>query len=479
MFRNRCIVIFAPGLVLLVLFGRWAQADTGALTQLAYIKPPASAPVPRFLADTGLAFQYPSLGAMYESGSTSATIFRDLDGDGDFSTGPVATQVINPAGKAVRGIDIEGDTLALGVDTYDGKNARNAGAVFIYQWNSVNNTWQRTAILTNKVKDQRMGASVELDGDMLVSTTSVSPNKAIIYRASGGNWSLIDSQEGKNSSLLDSDCAGCGVLSFPGTSVAFGVETGPGRRLQVDASANLVVIGDQAMDSLAGRVFVVKAQGGNWSNVSGVSVAQLTPFLRDPGDRFGTSVSLVQLGEEHVLAVGANQEDGDGSGPADNSAPGAGAVYIFETVNGVWPAHETAYLKAADSRPSLYLGVSLALDSSSTNLYVGASEFHAADCAASGHPAPGGGTLYHFSKASGAWAEVQSIRGSNTECLDNSTGDYFGFELAYDAFTQTLMVAAPDEDGQKSNTVMPVGPAGPDSDDDSDDGAGSIYQFGL
>jgi hypothetical protein len=83
-------------------------------------------------------------------------------------------------------------------------------------------------------------------------------------------------------------------------------------------------------------------------------------------------------------------------------------------------------------------GASLAFDSTGTNLYIGAPEsFLTSDCAATGHPPPGGGVLYHFSKATGVWAEVQFLKGSNTECLNDSTGDFFGWEMAHDALTDT------------------------------------------
>lgn len=74
-----------------------------------------------------------------------------------------------------------------------------------------------------------------------------------------------------------------------------------------------------------------------------------------------------------TIVVGAPWERSDGSGPSNNSAAAAGAVYVFGRNATVAPSgwSQQAYLKAPDTQPGDWFGASVAIDDST--IAVGAS----------------------------------------------------------------------------------------------------------
>ena len=73
----------------------------------------------------------------------------------------------------------------------------------------------------------------------------------------------------------------------------------------------------------SGAVYVFSMDENNWSQQ-----AYLRASNSDVEDGFGPSNGLDISG--NFILVGANYEDGDGSNPEDNSAPEAGAAYVFD-----------------------------------------------------------------------------------------------------------------------------------------------------
>src|SRR4030095_9700214 len=71
-----------------------------------------------------------------------------------------------------------------------------------------------------------------------------------------------------------------------------------------------------------------------------------------------------------TLAVGAYQEDGNGTDPANNAAVDAGAVYVFSRTGIAWgvPVYLKASIPDADDR----FGVCVALSADGDMLAVGA-----------------------------------------------------------------------------------------------------------
>jgi hypothetical protein len=102
----------------------------------------------------------------------------------------------------------------------------------------------------------------------------------------------------------------------------------------------------------------------------------IVPITVNPQDYFGNSVALSQDGQ--ILAVSAHWEDGDGSGPQDDSVPDSGAVYMFALEGGAWV--ERHYIKAHNPGASVVnpfaygdlFGWDLDLSADGTLLAVGA-----------------------------------------------------------------------------------------------------------
>ena len=116
------------------------------------------------------------------------------------------------------------------------------------------------------------------------------------------------------------------------------------------------VNGDQTNNNAAnsGAVYVFTRSAGVWTQQ-----AYLKASNTEAGDQFGVSVAI----SGDTLAVGAMFEASNATGingnQSDNSAPGAGAVYVFTRAAGVWT--QQAYLKASNTDAGDNFGVTVAL----------------------------------------------------------------------------------------------------------------------
>ncbi|MBK9756098.1 MAG: hypothetical protein IPO88_21900 [Nannocystis sp.] len=189
-------------------------------------------------------------------------------------------------------------------------------------------------------------------------------------------------------------------------------------------------------------------------------------------DYFGYGVEL--SGDGSVLAVGAYREgstavgiDGD---QADNSAPGAGAVYLFERdAMQVWT--QRAYIKASNTSKDDWFGKSLALSADGNTLAVAAPQESSAATGIDGDQADDSaqwsGAVYVFTRdAMKVWTQQAYIKASTTDALD-FLGDA-GLSLSADG--SVLAVAA---DGEASNAVG----LGGDQTDNSAQFAGAVYVY--
>jgi hypothetical protein len=153
-------------------------------------------------------------------------------------------------------------------------------------------------------------------------------------------------------------------LSADGNTLAVGA---PG-----EGSNATGIDGDQTDNSAgeAGAVYVFTRSGGVWTQQAYVKASNNDgePF----GDFFGGSVSLSADG--NTLAVGARGEDSNATGidgeQTDNSASGAGAVYVFTRSGGVWT--QQAYVKASNTDSGDGFGGSVSLSADGNTLAVSA-----------------------------------------------------------------------------------------------------------
>jgi hypothetical protein len=157
----------------------------------------------------------------------------------------------------------------------------------------------------------------------------------------------------------------------------------------------------------AGAVYVfTRNNNGNW-----VQQPYLKALNADAGDQFG----LVALSAD-TLAVGAVGEGSSAVGGAgDNSAPNAGAVYVFtRNNNGIWV--QQPYLKSSNADAGDQFGL---VTLSGDTLVVGAvTENSSAFGGAADNSAPDAGAAYVFIRSNGVWIQQPYLKASNANAND-------------------------------------------------------------
>ena len=199
------------------------------------------------------------------------------------------------------------------------------------------------------------------------------------------------------------------------------------------------------------------------------AIGYFKAFNTDPSDLFGQALAVSADG--NTLALGAYVEDSNADGidgdQADNTASGAGAVYIFVRNAGVWS--QQAYIKASNSDANDYFAFTLALSADGNTLAVGAYSEESAATGIDGNQADNTaaatGAAYVFTRNAGSWSQQAYIKASNSEL-----GDYFGYSIALSDDGDTLAVGAYGEDS--SATGINGNQA-----DNTATGSGAVYLY--
>jgi hypothetical protein len=224
-------------------------------------------------------------------------------------------------------------------------------------------------------------------------------------------------------------------------------------------------IQDLTTPLVPGAVYVFASSGMTWTQQAYVKASNTKAE-----DRFGSSVALSSDGS--TLAVGAPQEGSAAIGidgnQADDTAFGAGAVYVFTRDGTSWS--QQAYVKASNTGKNDHFGLRIALSGDGSTLAVGAEE---EDSEASGidgdqtdNSSAGAGAVYVFARSGSTWSHQAYIKASNT----GPEPSYFGASVALSDDGSTLAIGARGEDS---------GATGIDGDetDRSADNAGAVYVF--
>jgi len=176
----------------------------------------------------------------------------------------------------------------------------------------------------------------------------------------------------------------------------------------------------------AGAVYIFRrAVSGEW-----IEEALLKASTIDAGDRFGRALAL----SDNLLVVGAQFEDSSATGingnETDNSAPSAGAAYVFErSAEGDWT--QQAYLKASNTEENDQFGVSVAI--SGETIIVGA-QFEDSNGDEADNSMPNAGAAYVFSRdGGGSWVQQAYLKASNV-----GPQDWFGSAVAIDSDTALI-----------------------------------------
>ena len=191
--------------------------------------------------------------------------------------------------------------------------------------------------------------------------------------------------------------------------------------------------------------------------------AYLKASNTDASDLFGFCVAI----SADTVVVGAFGESSNATGvngnQSDNSAPAAGAVYVFVRNGATWTLQ--AYLKASNSETFDQFGVSVAI--SGDTAVVGAvgedSNATGVNGNQSNNSAISAGAAYVFVRNGATWTQQAYLKASNTDAFDG-----FGVSVAISG--ERIVVGAP---GESSNATGVNG----DQTDNSAFQAGAAYLF--
>ena len=287
---------------------------------------------------------------------------------------------------------------------------------------------------SNTNADDQFGQNVALAGDTLVvgayqersSAAGVNgdqadnsqPNAGAVYvfTRTAGVWTQQAYLKASNTNAVD---------GF-GYSVALSGDT-----LVVGApweSSNATGVNGNQLDNsalYAGAVYVFTRTAGVWTQQ-----AYLKASNTDAGDRFGQGLAI----DGDTLVAGARFEASAASGvngdQSDNSAPIAGAVYVFTRTAGAWA--QQAYLKPSNAGANQNFGGSVAI--AGDLVVVGA---RLEDSNATGingdqgnSSAPDSGAVYLFTRSGGLWTQKDYLKATNSDA-----GDEFGVHVALSGTT--------------------------------------------
>ncbi len=192
----------------------------------------------------------------------------------------------------------------------------------------------------------------------------------------------------------------------------------------------------------------------------------------EAADQFGGSVAI----HGDTMVVGVQFEDSNQTtvtngttASSNNSADGAGAVYIYKRAGSAWV--QEAYLKAPNAGALDGFGVSVAVDGDT--VVVGASGEDSAQTsisnsssASSDNSELSAGAVYVFSRTGTTWSQQAYLKASNAEALD-----MFGANVAISG--DTVVVGALLEKSSQTTITSGV----PASSNNSGSSVGAVYVF--
>lgn len=242
------------------------------------------------------------------------------------------------------------------------------------------------------------GVSSGINGDPAVhDSQSMASGAAYVFiQDSGGQWTQQAYVKASNPGASDAFGAGL-ALSDDGDTLAVGA---PG---ESSSTAGINPAPGPRTLSGAGAAYLFKRSNATWSQLA---------FIK-PGNpmsqaAFGARLSLSGAGG--TLAVAAPSEAGGGRGfnanPADSSAPGAGAVYLFQQGSGSSTWAQKRYLKASNTDAQDLFGTDVALSRDASTMAVGAPGEGSLATGIQGNQADNSGAP---TRVPGGWASVGAV----------------------------------------------------------------------
>jgi len=352
-------------------------------------------------------------------------------------------------------VAVAGDTVVVGVygEDSDGSSpadnsANGSGAAYVFVRSSAAQraagapTWTQQAYLkaSNAQAGDEFGWAVAIAGDTLVvgatgeasngsspaDNSAISAGAAYVFERTGSSWSEQAYLKAANAEA--GDLFGWSVAIVGDTVVVGAIYESSSGGSPADNSA-----------AAAGAAYVFVRSDTTWTQQAYLKAANA-----ESGDVFGDALALAA----DTSVVGARYEDSNGSSPADNSANGSGAAYVFVRSSAaqrapgapVWS--QQGYLKAANADSSDIFGDAVAI--AGATVVVGAPFEDANGSGPADNSAEYAGAAYVFVRTGSAWIQQAYLKPSNTE-----SNDTFGASVAIDS--ATLLVGAPGEDSNGSS----------------------------
>ncbi len=248
---------------------------------------------------------------------------------------PLRARDASPNQAFANSVGVSGDWIVVGAtgddDMCEPPSNCDAGAAYVFHFNGV--VWSQVQKLTPSLPNggDRVGTSVDIDGDVLVLGASrdneygEEAGAAYVYRNESDRWVRVQRLTASDAEAFD---------RF-GQSVAIDGET--------------IVIGAPEIESGAltgfGSAYVFEFDGLRWQEA-----AKLVASDGDFGDGAGFDVGI----DGDVIVMGAFGSD------ASDSAPSSGSAYVFRRVDGLWS--EEQKLIPPVLAPNSLFGYSVAVD---------------------------------------------------------------------------------------------------------------------
>ncbi len=266
-----------------------------------------------------------------------------------------------------------------------------AGAVYVFERSG--SGWAQTAMLkASNAEDNgnlRFGISLAVEQDTLVVGADMESSDA-----SGQPW---ESQWSGAAYVFERESSGWVQKTMLKANNAasydyFGASVGiSGSSIIVGAPSKTI-----AGKDWAGAAYVFTRSGSAW-----IQRAYLQASNADADDRFGASVAI----SGDYAVVGAPGESGNrAGGQSNNSAPGAGAAYVFLRTGSSWA--QQAYLKASDALNYSTFGDAVAIDGD----YLAVGAPGAWIDLGGGASISGHGAAYVFQRTASSWIQQARLQ---------------------------------------------------------------------
>ncbi len=279
---------------------------------------------------------------------------------------------------------------------FDSNNGIFSGAVYIFDFNDVTNTWNQTFKLLASVPPAAggFGHSVFIDNNTLVVGSPVDTgNKGaayvFVYNDILNSWS-------ETNKLIANDGQ---EFDFFGENIVL--------------SNNRILIGAAGNDTYTGAVYIFEYLSNIW-----IQTHKLVASDRQTNDGFGSVISI----NNNQILIGSSARNA-------NNIENSGSAYIFDLdiSSNTW--NETTILSASDGMINDRFGGAVFLVDN--QLLITAN-----NDVLNGNPT---GSVYVFSLVGNNWIENQNIVGE-----DGASGDFFG-ESVYVSGNRVLIRAKRDQ----------------------------------